>query len=228
VKAMLDVDELVFSPPELGGVLYLPGPSGGGSKIYDRSPYGNTGNIIGATWTGLPSGLWCLDFDGTDDFVNCGNHSSLAALTQISIIFWFKLNTLKQSRPISKWSAGKQEWIVQFPSTAPDELSFGFYGSNDQTSKLNYSTSNGWVFIAGVWSGGTSVEVFKNGEHLETLTVSPGAVQDLGENVVLGRHPTAAEWLLGSLALVRVINIPLSKLTIKSLFDQEKHLFGVW
>jgi len=58
------VDALMFSPPELGCVLYLSGLPNSGSKIHDRSPYGNHGAITGATWQRLPSGLWCLSFDG--------------------------------------------------------------------------------------------------------------------------------------------------------------------
>ena len=74
MKTLLDrdIDELIFDPPELGSVLYLTGLPCGGSKIYDRSPYGNHGTITGATWKRLPSGLWYLDLDALDDYVDCG------------------------------------------------------------------------------------------------------------------------------------------------------------
>jgi len=48
MKALDDREDLVFSPPELGCVHYLPGLPGGGSKIHDRSPCGNIGTITGA------------------------------------------------------------------------------------------------------------------------------------------------------------------------------------
>ena len=54
MKTRLDKDELVFNPPELGCVLYLPGLPGGGSRIHDRSPYANNGTVAGATWRHLP------------------------------------------------------------------------------------------------------------------------------------------------------------------------------
>jgi hypothetical protein len=36
---------------------------------YSTSPAGNNGTITGATWSRLPSGLWVLNMDGSDDIV---------------------------------------------------------------------------------------------------------------------------------------------------------------
>jgi len=91
MKTLLDKEELVFNPPELGCVLSLPEFPGGGSRIYDRSPYGNIGTITGAGWQRLPGGLWCLSFDGTDDYVNCGNKSSLDITGAITLETWVKV-----------------------------------------------------------------------------------------------------------------------------------------
>ena len=90
MKTLLDrnIDGLVSEPPELGCVLYIPGLPGGNTKIYDRSPYGNHGAITGATWVRLPSGLWCLSFDGSDDYVGCGSGSSLDITGALTMEVW--------------------------------------------------------------------------------------------------------------------------------------------
>ena len=77
-----------LSTPPIGCVLDLPGLPGNGSYSYDRSPYGNHGTIIGAVWKRLPSGLWCLDFDGLDDNVNCGNASAFDITGSFSAWIW--------------------------------------------------------------------------------------------------------------------------------------------
>ncbi len=69
MKTMLDKEKLIFSPPHLGCVIYLPGLPGGGSSIHDRSPYAKSCSITGASWAKTPGGLWCLSFDGNDDVV---------------------------------------------------------------------------------------------------------------------------------------------------------------
>ena len=94
MKTLVDRDILVFEPPEPGCVLYLPGLPGGGGKIYDKSSYGNHGTITGAAWKRLPTGLWCLSFDGSDDYVNCGNSESLSIPDAITIKAWVKSSSL--------------------------------------------------------------------------------------------------------------------------------------
>ena len=94
MKTLLDRDRLVFEPPQPGCVLYLPGLPGGGNKLYDRSPYANVGTITGATWKRLPSGLWYLDFDGTDDYLDVGQDSSLMPTTSLTIELWLNPDTI--------------------------------------------------------------------------------------------------------------------------------------
>ncbi|MDP2731407.1 MAG: hypothetical protein Q8O55_13160 [Dehalococcoidales bacterium] len=71
-------DRIMFDSPGLETLLYLPGLPGGGSRIHDRSSYGNHGTLIGATWVKTPGGLWCLNFDGSDDYIDCGTGITLA------------------------------------------------------------------------------------------------------------------------------------------------------
>lgn len=63
-------DIVLFEPPEIGCVLDLTGLPSGGSKIYDRSPYGKVGTITGVTWLQTPGGIWCLSFDGVASSTN--------------------------------------------------------------------------------------------------------------------------------------------------------------
>ena len=96
MKTLVSQNSLVFNPPELGCVLFLPGLPWSSSKIHDRSPYGNHGTITGATWKRLPSGLWYLSFDGIDDYVSLGTSASLNLVDDFTMMAW--LNCAPQDR----------------------------------------------------------------------------------------------------------------------------------
>lgn len=76
---------MLFDPPELGCVLALTELPSGGSKIHDSSPYGNVGTITMACWLTSPVGLYCLSFDGVDNYVDYGNPGSLATNGDLTI-----------------------------------------------------------------------------------------------------------------------------------------------
>lgn len=62
------------------------------NTIRDYSPYGNTGTIYGATFAtdrhGQPNKA--MSFDGVNDYIDCGNNSSLDITDEITISAWIK------------------------------------------------------------------------------------------------------------------------------------------
>ena len=63
------------------------------SVLNDLSKKGNNGVIHGATWVNTPLGHSALSFDGSNDYVNCGNGTSLHFGTgDISISLWVKVD----------------------------------------------------------------------------------------------------------------------------------------
>jgi len=82
----------LFTPPGPAGTLFLPGLPGGGPTVRDRGPLGCTGTITGARRVCLPGGLWCLDFDGSDDYVNFAGVLPTAGITgnQLGVHLWVR------------------------------------------------------------------------------------------------------------------------------------------
>jgi len=58
-----------------------------GIIAYDSSGRGNNGTIHGASWTSGRSGA-ALSFDGVNDYVDCGNDSSLNPTDEITVEAW--------------------------------------------------------------------------------------------------------------------------------------------
>jgi hypothetical protein len=75
----------VASATDLVGSWHL--DEGSGTIAYDSSGNGNDGAIYGATWTTGKNGS-ALEFDGVDDYVNCGNDPSLNIADEITVIAW--------------------------------------------------------------------------------------------------------------------------------------------
>lgn len=222
-------DKILFKPPEIGCVLSLTGLPGGGSTIYDKSPYGNMGTITGATWVRLPSGLWCLSFDGVDDWVNCGNKASLDITDKITIEAWIN--------PSSFASLAK---IVD------RDQAFGFAVQTSGKIAFYYMHAGGWSSLTSdkalsqsMWSyvvatqeadgSNTLIKLYDNGELDKSGTTTGRPTPQPTQDTAVGAYSVGnQQWFNGSIALARVHNRVLSALEIQNHFNREKHLFGVW
>ncbi len=70
-----------------GLVAYYTFDEGSGSIAHDSSGNGNDGQIQGAKWVGLKKGC-ALEFDGLDDYVDCGSDESLNITEKITVEAW--------------------------------------------------------------------------------------------------------------------------------------------
>ncbi|MEA2003991.1 MAG: LamG-like jellyroll fold domain-containing protein, partial [archaeon] len=90
--------DLNWTQGDDGLVLYTPFEEGSGTSAYDASGFGNTGTLQnGPTWVAGVHGK-ALEFDGTDDYVNCGNDPSLNITDEITIEGFYKFHSMGCSR----------------------------------------------------------------------------------------------------------------------------------
>jgi len=225
MKTLLDREDLVFNPPELGCVLCLPGLPGGASKIYDRSPYGNHGTITGATWTRLPSGLWCLSFDALDDYVDAGLSTDLSGGGDFTIEGWFKASyddrryAASQSHTIAPYSS---DWIIMESQTT----SLFWMRSVTLAAPTGFDGTK-WNHLVLAWNKTTGTyEGFVNGVSVGTSGTVSGYGGVGSVKIASSGDGTSTFWG-GLSALVTIYRRLLSTLEIQNHFNQEKHLFGV-
>ncbi len=218
MKSLVDRDSLVFEPPEPGCVLALIGLPGGGNKIYDRSSYANIGTITGATWVRLPSGLWCLSFDGGDDWISITANAAL----QMGAGDWSAEAWINITSGISNYPA-----VVAFDGDGI-ALTLGRLGllqDNDVVKGGGAAWATGQWFKVDVTRTGTTYKVYKNGVDVSS-TLSQVGYSITGLYYV-GRG-YASDVFKGYIGMVKVYNRVLSALDIQNHFNREKHLFGVW
>jgi len=243
MKTVIDSEELAFTPPETGGVLDLTGLPGGGSKIYDRSPYGNTGTIIGASWVKLPGGLWCLSYDGADDYVNCGNHPSLQVYHELTVKAWVKRAVDDAYLTvISKNSFNsKRCWFLRLENNAGGNKA-RFYISKDGVSNSMLDsnsalTGTGWHLVVATYrfvtDGSSQMRLYLDGRP-EGASDSAGGdlFAENGVSVLLGCMLDGSDnpynLFRGSIALPQLSRHVWTELAVRNVYDREKQLLGAW
>jgi hypothetical protein len=220
-----------LATPPIGCVLHLLGLPGGGSKIYDQSPYGNIGTITGATWIRTPGGLWCLNFDGSDDYVVVADALSLDITDAITLVAWIN--------PVKGTVSGYHEVFDKrgagvFYNLAVDETDDklrtaglgGFYVSN----VITFGT---WQHIAVTYSKdlpSANIKGFVNGAGVGTQAYTAPIDTNANRLGIGAQNPDhgLGHYLKGCIALPRIYNRALSTLEIQNQFNREKNLFGVW
>ena len=64
-----------------------------GGQVFDLSGNGNTGTF-GNTPVWTPGKFPAIAFaDADDDYINCGNPSSMQSMTQLSVVCWFNVTS---------------------------------------------------------------------------------------------------------------------------------------
>jgi len=110
---------------------------GKGNVLHDSSGNGNDGIIYGATWKEGIMGN-ALEFDGVDDYVNCGEHSSLQITGDLTLECWAKYDTLGNQNNFISQGKGNLDGspinnIIYQLSIQPDKRlrSFWEYGNGN-------------------------------------------------------------------------------------------------
>jgi len=227
MQTLLDrnIDRLVFEPPELGCVLYLPELPGSGSRIYDRSPYGNVGTIVGATWKRLPSGLWYLDSDGVDDTIDFGTILT-TSVTELTIKVWVNPRVIASDDGLLRIGTN-----ALYGKVLAIFYNSGIYcGINNSYNRVSYGVSvDEWIQIALQFSQPTLLELFLNGVKVDENNSVQSSIDFSGANdgvLEWGRYSDRE--LDGGTTLLSVYMNKLGALKINESFHREKHLFGVW
>jgi len=219
----------LFAPPALGTNLWLSGLPGGGSKIQDRSPCAQPGAITGATWKRLPSGLWYLSFDGVDDGVDCGNHSSLNITDRLTVKLW----VLPESQNFAN------VWVVGKDAAGGRSFAYGISSSYilwAQHSGANVGSSVGaltttrWHQVVYADAADAATFSFYINGVLDRAIASPPAINSSNTNLWLGKraYVGAEGYYKGGIALVEIQRKLWLPIDVQNSFNREKRLFGVW
>ncbi len=156
---------------EQGLVAYYSFDEGEGNVTHDLSGNGNDGTIYGAKWV---DGKYekALEFDGMDDYINCGRGKSLDIVDEITICAWIKPNIFKhadyhivvESAADYGWffgtGGGKIVWLIGHNSTSGWNIAL-----------IDGILADDWNHIAGTYNSkiGTA-EIYLNGIKVGSMS----------------------------------------------------------
>jgi len=151
-----------------------------GTNVMDGSGSGNTGIVSGATWTNNGAIEGGYGFDGTDDYIEAADSSSLDIQGAFTISLWVK-----------DWNTNALQALVMKHDDSGGHRAYGLYinwgyitvqVSSDGSAKYEYRTqspygSNGeWTHIIATWDGtpNSGGAIYLNDESVSIQTQSSG------------------------------------------------------
>jgi len=214
-------------------VSYWAFDEGEGTIAYD-SANGNNGTVNGATWTTGKFG-GALDFDGLNNYVDCGFSSSFKMLGDASICAWINLRqTVKHSCSIVVTEGGSGE-------TAEDNAAF--YSHVRRSGRLGYIHERGiglnetydfsvvpeniWIHIALVRdTAAKTVKAYFDGEYIGVYNYNYQPTNPLSElHLTIGSRSSGGGTFDGLIDDVRIYNHALSPAEIQEVIPEPATVF---
>ena len=161
-------------------------PAGGATpdssdEMFDSTSNNNDGNTGGTMLeedqvTGQIDGS--VDFDGTDDYVNCGSHSSLNITDAITIEAWVKVDVLDSNYQgiVANWNSlgGTRKYGLFIDPSNKFSMHLSSTGSDNVNVISNLVPTIGqWYHIIGTRSSDNNMFLYINGvKQTDTDTIS--------------------------------------------------------
>ncbi len=200
----------------------------GGNTVFDLSGHSNHGTLGGGTagycpaWTAGRTGP-ALDFDGDNDYVDCGNDESLDITDAITIELWHMPPVTPEfTHMVSKWQA------YALRITSNNQIYMAIW---DDGTEYKTTFSSGGIFQAGVWThvvgtyNGEVVKAYINGVDLEKDNSHVGNI-DTNSNILnIGRYQGRSAYVNGTIDEVRIYNRALSAEEIWQLYTDPFGMF---
>jgi len=187
-----------------------------------------TANLVNSDLTrSIPYSSYSMEFDGLNDYIDCGGNSSLFPTTAITVSIWVKAST-----------QGNFKYILAAPNTA----SYPAYGFQVKTSGasqylqfvLNTGTAiispfadvldNNWHNVVSTYDG-SSLKMFVDGSEVGTGTSTsgniiygPGAGAGAGK-LLIGDFGVSSLFFTGNLSNISIYSSALTQDQILTIYN---------
>jgi concanavalin A-like lectin/glucanase superfamily protein/FG-GAP repeat protein len=204
----------------------------GGTDAEDSSEENNHGTESGGV-TFYISGMINngFKFDGSDDYIDCGNSNSFKLTNgEMTLSAWINITSTNQQMFIfhgqgcSTWASYMLSIGGNENEPAPGKYGFGFGTAIGATNNNVYSTQNAstnqWVHLVGTYNG-SLLSLYVNGV-LNNATSGSGVPWDNGENLSIGADPGCGirDIVSGLMDEITIWNRSLSASEVTSLYQE--------
>ena len=181
----------------------------------------NTGSSVGYS-------PYALDFDGVDDFLNCGNANSFDITDSFSGSCWVYLTSTKLNIFMSKQENANQFKGYAFFTSTVGNLRFilGTPSGSRLITSTSTVTNNAWNHIAFTYDGSTNIagaKLYMNGA-LQTTSGS-GSISGsmVGATIpfqISGRGGSTTGAISGKLSNISVFNTELTSTEVTEIYNE--------
>jgi hypothetical protein len=205
-------------------------PSGSAPQMIDSTGNGNNGTSVGSMTSGdlvaakIGDGI---DFDGSNDRINCGNDSSLNS-TNIYAACWMRRTNSDFDYVVAKNDGGiTGPWGLIISNTGRPRM-LVWNGSSVQGTDYTggaATTVNTWDYVAGTFDG-SNIRSYVNGSLEKTIAGSfslPTTTQELR----LGNN-SGGQWFTGRLDEIRVSGTAFSTDWISTEYQNQNDNGAFW
>lgn len=207
---------------------------GTGTVWTDLSGNGNTGTLTnGPTYGGSGSGGY-IDFDGTNDFVDISNSSSLNPTTGITLLSWYKMDVLVSNQNIiSKGFTAISPPFIQYsfkmfdnsPFNTP-QFNLALNGNLVQLNGATTMSTGTWYMVACTYDK-TSMKIYVNNVQDANTTSNTNNISTYSTPLSIARWPTGnSQFLNGQVAVQLIYNRALSSTEVGDIWNATKSRYG--
>jgi len=195
-----------------------------GRKASDSSANDNDGTLVGNPKWLASGGKFggALEFDGVDDYVDCGKNADLDIVNEITIAAWVKTNDSGNSDFNTYVTKGDAAYGLKHHKT--NNLEFVIYDGAWHVAHYPVESSfNGaWHHLVGTYDG-RALKLYVDGA-LKTTTPDAGCIIAINDfNLNIARNSDRTERFYdGAIDDVRIYNYALGAGDIGTLYSGEK------
>ncbi len=194
-------------------VLWLDSKYFSESKWWDRSRYCNNGDIYGAKWKND-----AFYFDGSDDYIDCGNHESLNITDDLSIVLW--VDFVSVTGVDGQGLVGHKDYDNWMLYAYNADLYFKYINTDNNAQYLYAENvlNAGLQHVGFTWNDNSKTgKFYVNGSYKESNT-STGSIRNTGfKELLIGAVSSTSRLLKGKLYNVMVFEKTLSSEEIQIL-----------
>lgn len=199
------------------------------SHTADSTSNGNDGTKKGADEPNEASGKigGAQDFDGSDDYVNCGDAASLQ-VDYITVEGWAKFDVNTGKRVIASIDDGSNRRWALYLLDAPYRLRFFVFVNNSWRSP-DYPwqpTPDTWYYVVGIKSP-TQVRTYINGEEVGAPQNHPGVMDKdpMDLRIGVGNYPGYFDGIIDE---IRISDTARSAEWIKTCYNNQNSPAGFY
>ncbi len=191
---------------------------------YDSTINGNDGTPSVTVQGSAPGQIDGADnFDGTNDYVDCGNDTSLDLTGSLTVEAWalFTQGALR-NRIVAKDATGIPGKFI-FWQDATGDLTFQVYNSLDTwcLASIPINPDGSWMHVVGVFNTTDQrVRLYKDGIEVDSV-ICPGSLKSNTEAVTLGSSANYVDNFEGMLDEVRISSVARSAEWIQTSYSNQ-------